>query len=53
MRANLTVRLRVARIMLGVFLLSLVTLAFEGPRSPLAWLGLVGLVPLVVGLTGY
>jgi cadmium resistance protein CadD (predicted permease) len=43
----------VLRIIIGIALLSLVTLAFVGPRTPLAWMGLVGLVPLVVGLTGY
>ncbi len=53
MRSNLTFGRRVLRIIIGIALLSLVTLAFVGPRTPLAWMGLVGLVPLVVGLTGY
>jgi|Deesub1362A_J573_1020465.scaffolds.fasta_scaffold00029_20 hypothetical protein len=53
MRPNLTPGLRVARVIVGLILLGLVPLAFVGPCSPLAWLGLVGLVPLAVGLTGY
>ncbi|RJX22553.1 MAG: DUF2892 domain-containing protein [Desulforudis sp.] len=52
MRPNLTLRVRILRIVVGLFLLALVSLALVGPQSPLAWLGLVGLVPLVVGLTG-
>ncbi len=53
LKPNLTPRLRVLRVVTGLALLSLVTLAFVGPRTPLAWLGLAGLVPLVVGFTGY
>lgn len=52
MKPNLTPGLRIGRIVLGVALLSLVSLALIGPRTPLAWLGLAGIVPLVVGLTG-
>lgn len=53
LKRNLTPRLRVLRVVTGLALLSLVTLAFVGPRTPLAWLGLTGLVPLVLGFTGY
>jgi len=53
LKPNLTPRLRVLRVVTGLALLSLVPLAFVGPRTPLAWLGLAGLVPLVVGFTGY
>ena len=38
---------RVVRVLVGVVLLSLV---FVGPHT---WLGLIGVVPLVTGLTGF
>ena len=38
---------RVARVLLGVLLLSLV---FIGPQT---WLGLIGVVPLLTGLVGF
>lgn len=38
---------RVARVLLGVVLLSLV---FIGPHT---WLGLVGVVPLLTGIVGF
>lgn len=52
-KPNLTRQLRIGRIVVGLVLLSLVALAFVGPRTPLAWLGLAGLIPLVAGVTGY
>lgn len=52
-KPNLTSTWRAARIAGGLILLGLVSLAFVGPRTPWAWLGLTGIVPLVVGLTGY
>ena len=44
---------RVLRIMVGIILLLLVSLAFIGPKSPWAWLGLIGLSPLITGIIGY
>jgi hypothetical protein len=44
---------RVARITIGLVLLSLIAFAFVGPKTPLAYLGLAGVMPLVAGITGY
>jgi hypothetical protein len=44
---------RVARIVIGMALISLATLAVVGPKNPLAFLGLVGIVPLIAGIIGY
>jgi len=52
-RKNLGVVDRVARIIIGLVLLSLIALAFVGPNTPLAYIGLVGIMPLVAGITGY
>ena len=47
MKANEGVLDRVLRTIVGLVILSLV---FNGPRTPWAWLGLV---PLVTGLVGF
>lgn len=44
---------RAARIVVGTILLFLVSFAFIGPKSPWAWLGLIGLSPLITGIIGY
>lgn len=44
---------RVARILIGIALLAVSSLAVVGPKSPLAYLGLVGLIPLIAGIIGY
>ncbi|UCD63973.1 MAG: DUF2892 domain-containing protein [Candidatus Zixiibacteriota bacterium] len=44
---------RVGRIVAGVILLSLVPLAFAGPKTPLALWGLLGVIPLIAGISGY
>jgi hypothetical protein len=44
---------RMARIVAGVILLLLVPLAYVGPGSGWAFLGLLGLFPLVAGIVGY
>ena len=44
---------RIARITIGLTLLALISLAFIGPKTPLAYLGLLGVVPLVTGMAGY
>ncbi len=41
---------RVIRIILGIILLSLILFAFIGPRSQWAYLGLLGLLPLITGI---
>ncbi len=45
---------RAIRIILGIVLLSLVSLAFVGPQTPWAYLlGLIGLALVVSGITGF
>lgn len=44
---------RVIRMVIGIGLLALVPLAFFGPKLDLAMLGLIGLVPLAAGITGF
>jgi hypothetical protein len=44
---------RVARILIGIALLAVTSLAIGGPGNPLAYLGLVGLIPLIAGIIGY
>lgn len=43
---------RIVRVIVGVAMLVLVSLAFVGPRSPWAYLGILGIVPLMTGLSG-
>ena len=52
-RKNLGTVDRVGRIVVGVVLLLSVLLAFVGPASTWAYLGLLGLFPLVAGIVGY
>ncbi len=47
MKQNIGTRERVVRVVLGA---GIVSLAFVGPASPWAWLGLA---PLLTGLTGW
>ncbi len=44
---------RTIRIIIGIVALSLVSLAFVGPESNWAYLGLIGIIPLVTGIVGY
>lgn len=44
---------RAIRIILGIVLLSLVSLAFVGPQTPWAYLGLIGFALLISGITGF
>ena len=44
---------RVLRIVVGIILLFLYSLALIGPKNPWAWLGLFGLGPLITGIIGY
>ena len=44
---------QVVRIALGIVSLSLVSLVFVGPQSNWAYLGLIGLIPLVTGIIGH
>ena len=44
---------RVARIAVGTVSLLLVSLAFIGPRTRWAYLGLIGLVSLITATTGH
>lgn len=52
-RKNIGMADRIVRIAIGVALLSVIPLAFIGPKTPFAYLGLLGIMPLVAGLTGY
>jgi len=44
---------RIGRIVAGVILLLMVPLAFVGPKTPLAFLGFLGVIPLLAGISGY
>lgn len=44
---------QVLRIIVGSILLSLVSLAFVGPQTTWAYLGFIGLIPLITGIIGY
>jgi len=50
---NLGVPDRVARIIFGIIAVSLVPLAFFGPKTPVAYFGVLGIVPLISGISGY
>lgn len=50
---NLGIPDRVVRIVIGIALIAMIVLAFIGPQSSLAYLGLLGVFPLVSGITGY
>jgi len=52
-KKNIGVADRVARIVIGIALLAITSLAIVGPRNPLAYLGLLGLIPLIAGIVGY
>jgi hypothetical protein len=52
-RKNLGLPDRVGRIVVGVVLLTATAFAFCGPETPLAYLGLVGIVPLIAGIIGH
>jgi hypothetical protein len=44
---------RAARIILGIVLLMFASLKFVGPQTPWAYLGFIGLIPLITGSIGY
>jgi hypothetical protein len=44
---------QIIRIIAGIILLSLVSMAFIGPQTIWAYLGLIGLIPLITGIIGY
>lgn len=52
-RKNIGTPDRIARIVLGIILLSIIPLAFVGPKTTLAFLGFVGIIPLLAGISGY
>lgn len=52
-KKNIGIPDRAARIVIGVLLILVSASAFFGHSSPLAYLGLLGIVPLVAGITGY
>lgn len=52
-RKNIGTPDRIARIVLGIILLSIIPLAFVGPRTTLAYLGFIGIIPLLAGISGY
>jgi hypothetical protein len=53
LKKNIGVVDRVARILIGIALIAITALAVVGPKNPLAFLGLAGLIPLVAGIIGY
>ncbi len=44
---------QVLRIIAGIILLSLASMAFIGPQTIWAYLGFIGLIPLITGIIGY
>lgn len=52
-KKNLGIADRAARIVIGVLLILVSTLAFVGHSNPLAYLGFLGIVPLIAGITGF
>ncbi len=44
---------RALRIIIGVILVMFVQLAFIGPQTPWAYLGFIGLIPLIAGIIGH
>jgi fructose-specific phosphotransferase system IIC component len=44
---------RAMRIILGIVLLMLVSFRFVGPQTSWAYLGFIGLIPLITGSIGY
>lgn len=44
---------RIARVVLGIILLSIIPLAFVGPKTTLAFLGFLGIIPILAGISGY
>lgn len=44
---------RIARIIVGIIAISVIPLAFCGPENPLAYLGVLGIIPLISGISGY
>jgi Inner membrane protein YgaP-like, transmembrane domain len=52
-RKNLGWPDRMMRIVMGVVLLSIISLAYIGPKTPWAYLGLLGILPIIAGLAGY
>jgi hypothetical protein len=52
-RKNIGTPDRIARAVLGIIILSIVPLAFAGPKTTLAYLGFIGIIPLLAGISGY
>lgn len=52
-RKNIGVPDRIVRIILGIMLISIIPLAFTGPKTTLAYLGFFGIIPLIAGISGY
>jgi len=50
---NIGIPDRIARIALGLVLLAITALAFIGPKTPLAYLGCLGIIPIIAGIYGY
>ncbi|UCE65842.1 MAG: DUF2892 domain-containing protein [Candidatus Zixiibacteriota bacterium] len=44
---------RIVRIAMGIIFLSIIPLAFFGPKTPLAYFGFLGIIPLIAGISGY
>lgn len=43
---------RIARVVIGIILLALVSIAFIGPKTPYGYWGILGIIPLVSGISG-
>lgn len=50
---NIGITGRIARIIVGVIAISMIPLAFFGSTTSWAYLGVLGIIPLIFGISGY
>ena len=44
---------RIGRIVVGIIFLAIIPFAFVGPKTPLAFWGFLGIIPLTAGISGF
>jgi hypothetical protein len=52
-KKNIGIPDRIARIVMGIIALAIIPLAFIGPKTPLAYLGFLGIIPIIAGIVGF
>lgn len=52
-RKNIGLPDRIVRIVIGMIVLSIIPLAFTDPKTSLAYLGFLGIIPLTAGILGF